>query len=173
MVSADADVNVDPRYFDVTLGNAGTTTLSSDVTIDRLTVRSTAGLDITADGSLTSLIDVSQFGGTITVDGGLTSVGDYTIFGGALQGGGTVTAPFVTNMMGAISPGTIGGIDTLTIDGSLVQSSAATLMIDIAADGTSDQLAVTGAAAIDGVVAVGSGITAQTNGLGQEYTPDR
>ena len=170
VVSADAAVNVDPRYFDVTLGNAGTTTLSSDVTIDRLTVQSTAGLDITADGSLTSLIDVSQFGGTITVDGGLTSVGDYTIFGGALQGGGTVTAPFVTNMMGAISPGTIGGIDTLTIDGSLVQSSAATLMIDIAADGTSDQVAVTGAAAIDGVVAVGSGITAQTNGLGQEYT---
>ncbi|WP_197458198.1 hypothetical protein, partial [Erythrobacter sp. HI0077] len=69
-----------------------------------------------ADGSLTALIDISQFGGTITVDGALNSVGDYTIFGGALQGGGTVTAPFVTNVMGAISPGTVGGIDTLTID---------------------------------------------------------
>ena len=170
VVSDDADVNVDPRYFDVTLANAGTTTLSSDVTIDRLTVRSSAGLNITADGSLTSLIDISQFGGTITVNGGLTSVGDYTIFGGALQGGGTITAPFVTNITGAISPGTIGGIDTLTIDGSAVLSSGSTLMIDIGPDNSSDLLAVTGEASIGGVVAVGAGITQQVNGLGQEYT---
>jgi uncharacterized protein with beta-barrel porin domain len=170
IVSADAAVNVDPRYFDVTLANAGTTTLSSDVTIDRLTVQSTAGLNITADGNLTSLIDVSQFGGTITVDGGLTSVGDYTLFGGALQGGGTITAPFVTNMMGAISPGTIGGIDTLTIDGSLIQASGSTLMIDIGPDNTSDMVAVTGQASVGGVVAVGAGITQQVNGTGQTYT---
>ena len=170
VVSADAAVNVDPRYFDVTLANAGTTTLSSDVTIDRLTVQSTAGLNITADGNLTSLIDVSQFGGTITVDGGLTSVGDYTLFGGALQGGGTITAPFVTNMMGAISPGTIGGIDTLTIDGSLIQASGSTLMIDIGPDNTSDMVAVTGQASVGGVVAVGAGITQQVNGTGQTYT---
>ena len=170
IVDPDPAVNVDPRYFDVTLANAGTTTLSSDVTIDRLTVRSSAGLNITADGNLTSLIDISQFGGTITVNGGLNSVGDYTIFGGALQGGGTITAPFVTNMMGAISPGTIGGIDTLTIDGSAVLSSGSTLMIDIGPNNTSDLLAITGEASIGGVVAVGAGITQQVNGLGQEYT---
>ncbi|UYH55215.1 autotransporter domain-containing protein [Qipengyuania sp. SS22] len=170
VVSADAAVNVDPRYFDVTLANAGTTTLSSDATIDRLTVQSTAGLNITADGSLTSLIDISQFGGTITVDGGMTSVGDYTLFGGALQGGGTITAPFVTNIMGAISPGSIGGVDTLTIDGSLVQSSGSTLMIDIGPDNTSDLVAVTGEASVGGVVAVGAGVTQQVNGTGQQYT---
>ena len=185
VVSADAAANVDPRYFDVTLGNAGTTTLSSDVTIDRLTVQSTAGLDITADGSLTSLIDVSQFGGTITVDGGLTSVGDYTLFGGALQGGGTITAPFVTAFMGAISPGRIGTIDTLTIDGSLIMTTASTLMIDIGPNGTSDLVAVTGEAAFGApadpdaeedeeptgpIVAVGAGILGQVNGLGQVYT---
>lgn len=170
IVDPDPTVNVDPRYFDVTLGNAGTTTLSSDVTIDRLTVLSTAGLNITADGSLTSLIDVSQFGGTITVDGQLTSVGDYTIFGGALQGGGTITAPFVTNLMGAISPGTIGGIDTLTIDGSLVLASGSTLMIDVGPNNTSDSVAVTGEASLGGVVAVGAGITQQVNGNGQVYT---
>ncbi|WP_370032876.1 autotransporter domain-containing protein [Qipengyuania mesophila] len=168
--SEDPTVNVDPRYFDVTLGNAGTTTLSSDVTIDRLTVLSTAGLNITADGSLTSLIDISQFGGTMTVDGQLTSVGDYTIFGGALQGTGTITAPFVTNMVGAISPGTVGGIGTLTIDGSLVMSSQSTLLIDIGPNGTSDTLAVTGDASLAGDVMVGSGITGQVNGLGQTYT---
>ena len=170
VVDIDPAVNVDPRYYDVRLGNAGTTTLSSAVTIDRLTVLSTAGLNITADGSLTSLIDVSQFGGTMTVNGDLVSVGDYTIFGGALQGGGTITAPFVTNMTGAISPGTIGGIDTLTIDGSLVLSSGSTLMIDIAPDGSSDQLVVTGQASLGGVVAVGAGITERVNVSGQTYT---
>ena len=185
VVSADAAVNVDPRYFDVTLANAGTTTLSSDVTIDRLTVRSTAGLNITAEASLTSLIDVTQFGGTITVDGGLTSVGDYTLFGGALQGGGTITAPFVTAFMGAISPGRIGTIDTLTIDGSLIMTTASTLMIDIGPNGTSDLVAVTGEAAFGApadpdaeedeeptgpIVAVGAGILGQVNGLGQVYT---
>ncbi|MBX7483268.1 autotransporter domain-containing protein [Qipengyuania qiaonensis] len=170
VVSTDATVNVDPRYFDVTLGNAGTTTLSSAVTIDRLTVLSTAGLNITADGSLTSLIDISQFGGTITVDGALNSVGDYTLFGGALQGGGTITAPFVTNIMGAISPGTIGGIDTLTIDGSLVLSSGSTLMIDIGADGASDLVAVTGEASVGGVVAIGLGSGTPAYGNGQQFT---
>ncbi|QYJ08032.1 autotransporter domain-containing protein [Qipengyuania flava] len=169
IVDADPDVNVNPRYYDVTLANAGTTTLSSAVTIDRLTVRSTAGLNITSDGSLTSLIDVSQFGGTITVDGALNSVGDYSIFGGALQGGGTVTAPFVTNLMGAISPGTIGGIDTLTIDGNLVLTSASTLMIDIGPGGASDKVAVTGEASVGGIVAVGAGATTIVNGNGQEY----
>ncbi|MEX0342192.1 MAG: trypsin-like serine protease, partial [Erythrobacter sp.] len=170
VIDPDPAVNVDPRYFDVTLANAGTTTLSSAVTIDRLTVRSGAGLNIAANGNLTSLIDISQFGGTITVNGGLNSVGDFTLFGGALQGGGTVTAPFVTNMMGAISPGTIGGIDTLTIDGSAVLSSASTLMIDIGPNNASDVLAVTGDASLGGIVAVGAGVTQQVNGLGQIYT---
>ena len=170
VVSADPDAMVDPRYYDVTLGNAGTTTLSSDVTIDRLKVLSTAGLNITADGSLTSLMDISQFGGTITVDGSMTSVGDYTIFGGALQGSGTVAAPFVTNMMGAISPGTIGGIDTLTIDGNLILTSGSTLMIDIGPAGASDLVAVTGEASVGGIVAVGAGVTGIVNGNGQLYT---
>jgi uncharacterized protein YhjY with autotransporter beta-barrel domain len=170
VVSPDPTVNVDPRYFDVTLGNAGTTTLSSAVTIDRLTVLSGAGLNVTADGNLTSLIDVSQFGGTVTVDGALNSVGDYTIFGGALQGAGTIAAPFVTNIMGAISPGTLGGIDTLTIDGSLVLSSGSTLMIDIGPNGASDLVAVTGEASVGGVVAIGVGSGAPVYGNGQQYT---
>ena len=170
VIGDDPATNVDPRYYDVTLANAGTTTLSSDVTIDRLTVRSSAGLNITADGSLTSLIDVSQFGGTITANGTLNSAGDYTIFGGALQGNGTVVAPFVTNIMGAISPGTIGGIDTLTIDGNLVLTSGSTLMIDIGPNGTSDRVDVTGAASVGGIVALGEGVTGVVNGNGQTYT---
>ncbi|MCK0129048.1 autotransporter domain-containing protein [Erythrobacter sp. F6033] len=170
IISTDANVNVDPRYFDVTLGNSGTTTLSSEVEIDRLTVLSGAGLNIAEEGDLTTLIDVSQFGGTVTVDGALNSVGDYTLFGGALQGSGTVVAPFVTNITGAISPGTIGGIDTLTIDGSAVLSSGSTLMIDVDGAGASDLLAVTGEANVGGIVMVGSGVLNQPAGNGQQYT---
>ncbi len=173
----DPDGTVGPRYYDVTLANAGTTTLSSEATIDRLTVQSTAGLTIAGDdgeggegGNLNVLIDVSQFGGTVTVDGQLTSVGDYTLFGGALQGSGTITTPFLTNFMGAISPGTIGGIDTLTIDGNVVMTAASNLLIDIDDAGNSDTLNVTGDAIIRGVVGVGGGIANQVNGLGQTYT---
>jgi hypothetical protein len=177
--NVDPDGTVGPRYYDVTLANAGTTTLSSEVTIDRLTVQSSAGLNIAAPGGegeageggiLNVLNNVSQFGGTVTVDGQLNSVGDYTLFGGALQGSGTVAAPFVTNIMGAISPGTIGGIDTLNIDGSAVLASGSSLLIDIDEAGNSDTLNVTGDINVGGVVAVGAGITNQVNGLGQVYT---
>ncbi len=180
--NVDPDGTVGPRYYDVTLANAGTTTLSSEATIDRLTVQSSAGLNIAAPGGeggegeageggiLNVLIDVSQFGGTVTVDGQLNSVGDYTLFGGALQGSGTVAAPFLTNIMGAISPGTIGGIDTLNIDGSAVLASGSSLLIDIDEAGNSDTLNVTGDINVGGVVAVGAGVTNQVNGLGQVYT---
>ena len=112
VASADPALDIAPRYFDVTLGAAGTTSLNSTATIDRLTVRNSAGLYIGADGNLTSLIDVSQFGGSVNIDGGLTSVGDYTLFAGFLGGDGTLTAPFVTSIMGAISPGSTGTIRT-------------------------------------------------------------
>ncbi len=170
VITGDPETNVDPRYFDVTLANAGTTTLDSTVVIDRLTVRGPANLNIRFNGDLTSLIDISQFGGTINVDNALTSVGDYTIFGGMLSGNGTVTAPFVTNLMGAISPGQIGTVDTLTIDGSAVLSSASTLLIDIGPNGTSDTLAVTGDVSVGGIVALGTGIAGVVNGTGTQYT---
>ena len=170
VISSDPSINVDPRYFDVTLAADGTTTLNSSVTIDRLTVRNNAGLFIRDVADLTSLIDVSQFGGSVLVDGALTSVGDYTLFAGFLGGNGTLTAPFVTNIMGAISPGRTGQIGTFTIDGDAVLSSGSTLLVDIGPNGASDALAVTGDVSIGGVVAVGQGITGVVNGNGVQYT---
>ncbi|MEQ8412747.1 MAG: autotransporter domain-containing protein [Erythrobacter sp.] len=170
VVSADPALAVQGRYFDVTLASTGTTTLSSTVEIDRLTVRDAAGLAIDADGDLTSLINVSQFGGNVAVDGTITSIGDYTLFAGMLSGAGRVEAPFVTSIMGAISPGEMGTIDTLTIDGNLVMSSGATLLADIDAAGNSDTLAVTGLANVGGIVGIGQGITNQVNGNGRTYT---
>lgn len=141
------------RYFDVTLGAAGTTTLSSVVTIDRLTVANTAGLNIAAAGNLTSLIDVTQTGGSVNVNGRLRSVGDYTLAAGLLTGTGTLQAPFVTSIMGTVAPGTVGTIGTLTIDGSAVLSSATQFLVDVG-NGTSDRLAITGDASLGGRVIV-------------------
>jgi hypothetical protein len=57
----DAATHTRAAYFDVTLGAAGTTTLDTKVTVDRLTVAgSGARLNIANGGSLTSLIDVTQ-----------------------------------------------------------------------------------------------------------------
>ncbi len=170
VVSADPDVNVDPRYYDVTLSQAGTTTLGSAVTIDRLTVRGPAGLTIGAAGDLTSLIDVNQFGGRVNVNGSISSVGDYTLFAGMLEGTGTVAAPFVTSIAGVISPGTMGTVGTLTIDGNLVMSSGTTFLVDLGPGTTSDRLAVTGEANVGGIVNLGIGVTQRVNGLGDRYT---
>lgn len=169
VVNADPAVNVDPRYFDVTLSETGTTTLSSEVTIDRLTIRGNSALNIAAAGSLTSLIDVNQFGGLVNLAGELTSGGDYTLFVGRLEGTGTVTAPFVTSITGVFSPATMGTTGTLTINGNLVMASGATFLADITADGASDRIAVTGAANVGGVVGLGAGITQQVNGNGREF----
>lgn len=163
-------VRVDPRYFDVTLSQNGTTTLSGEVTIDRLTVRGNAGLTVAAAGDLTSLIDINQFGGRVNVNGNVTSAGDYTLFAGMLEGTGTVTAPFLTSITGVFSPATMGTTGTLTIDGNLVMSSGTTFLADFTGAGASDRIAVTGAANIGGVVGLGAGLTQQVNGNGRQYT---
>lgn len=137
------------RYYDVSLTADGVTTLSSTVTIDRLTVGGNAGLNVAAAGDLTSLIDITQVGGGVKVNGTLRSVGDYLLMGGTLSGTGTVQTPFLTNIMGGISPGN--SIGTLTIDGNLVLSSGSSLIIELG-DNRSDVLAVTGAANLGGTV---------------------
>ncbi|MDZ4275433.1 MAG: autotransporter domain-containing protein, partial [Erythrobacter sp.] len=168
--SGDPAINVGPRYFDVTLSQNGTTTLGSAITIDRLTVRSNAGLNVAAAGDLTALIDINQFGGRVNVDGALTSVGDYTLFAGILEGTGTVTTPFLTSITGVFSPGTMGTTGTLTIDGNLVMSSGTTFLADINSSGASDRIAVSGIANVGGIVGLGGDISQQVNGTGQRFT---
>jgi uncharacterized protein YhjY with autotransporter beta-barrel domain len=163
-------LRVDPRYYDVTLSQTGTTTLSSAVTIDRLTVRGAAGLTVAGAGNLTSLIDINQFGGVVNVNGSVTSVGDYTLFAGMLAGTGTVNAPFLTSITGVFSPATMGTTGMLNINGNLVMSSGTQFMVDVGMNGMSDRLAVTGAANVGGIVNIGTGVTQQVNGNGQRFT---
>lgn len=151
---------VNPRYFDVTLGAAGTTTLNSTVVIDRFTLsHGGATLDIQAGGSLTSLISITQGTGTMQVNGALTSVGDYFMLTGGLNGTGVITAPFFTSTAGTISPGasgTAGSIGTLTFRGNTVFASGTTYMVDLGAGSLSDQIAVqTGAATGSGQANLG------------------
>jgi len=154
VVSANPAARVNGRYFEVTLSNAGTTTLSSNVTIDRLNVGGTAGLVINSNGKLSTLIDTNQTGGRVAVNGSLTSTGDYSLFSGLLSGTGTVKAPFLTSIAGGIAPGTMGTIGTLNVDGNLILSSGSTLFVDVGTSGSSDRVAVTGVANVGGNVAV-------------------
>jgi len=158
-----------PRYFDVTLANSGTTTLSSAVTIDKLTVRGLAGLTIASNGQLTALNDVTQLGGMINVNGRLNSVNDIFILSGMLQGTGTITAPFVNSVAATIAPGTNGTVGTLSVAGNLVLASGTTYLLDVAG-ADSDRIAVTGRASVGGQVVVGTGIAGQVNGLGRQFT---
>lgn len=155
---------VAPRYFDVNLAAAGTTTLNTAVAVDRLSVSSAgAALSIDTAGALTSNIDVTQWTGAVQVNGALTSRGDYMMLTGRLGGTGTVTAPFFTNIAGAISPATTGTAGTLTFAGNIILSSGSGYLVDLAAGGVSDKVVVkatqfSGGAPVDGKANVGGGI---------------
>lgn len=131
-----------PRYFDVTLSAAGTTTLSSAVTVDRFTMAGGAAmLDITAAGSLTSLMDITQATGTMQVNGTLATR-DYLMLSGGLNGTGTLEVPFFTNVAGTIAPGTAGTVGTLTFRGNVILASGSTYLVDLSNTGASDLIAV-------------------------------
>ncbi|MDL2353376.1 MAG: autotransporter domain-containing protein [Pseudomonadota bacterium] len=158
----DRVARVNPRYFDVTLAAAGTTTLGSTVVIDRFTMANAgAALNIGTTGSLTSLISITQMTGTMSVNGTLTSPGDYFMLAGGLNGTGLITTPFFTSAAGTISPGalgTAGSVGTLTFKGNTIFASGSTLLIDIGAAGTNDKVVVQTGAAGSGIANVGGAV---------------
>lgn len=169
------------RYYDVTLSADGTTTLSgADIVIDRLTISgANSGLTIAADANLGTLIDTMQTNGTMTVDGQYVSMGDYYLMGGLLQGSGSVVAPDLISAIGAIAPGRLGTIGTLTVGGNVVLSSGTRTYMDIGAT-TSDKLVIAANPFIDpnaqnslsGVGDLG-GILALAPVKGYHYDPNR
>lgn len=173
--------NVDPnrlsgaigRYFDVTLGAAGTTTLNSAVTIDRFTIRgANSRLNITSGGSLTSLIDVTQMTGGLNIDGRLTSRGDFLMLSGLLSGSGRLAAPFVTNVMGTIAPGGVGAIGNLTVEGNLVLSAGSQFLVDIGPS-SADRLSVVAGSGQTGTALLGGSLLLNSVGapaFGQTFT---
>ncbi|WP_257544794.1 autotransporter domain-containing protein [Sphingopyxis sp. DBS4] len=151
----DAPNSVAPRYFDVTLSATGTTTLSSDVTIDRFTLQNQdASLVINSGASLTSLINVSQFGGFMTVNGTLSTLGDYIIVTGGLTGNGTINTPFFTSAAGAIAPGTTTTTGTLTFNGNVILGAGNGYFVNLGANGVSDRIVVNATESTDGIAAL-------------------
>ncbi|MCD2324194.1 autotransporter domain-containing protein [Sphingomonas sp. IC-56] len=139
----DRLTNTAPRYFDVTLSAAGTTTLNTAAVVDRFTMAGGgAALDITASGSLTSLMDIVQATGTMQVNGVLNTTSDYLMMSGGLNGTGTLNVPFFSNMAGTIAPGTAGTIGTLTFRGNVILASASTYLVDLSNSGASDLIRV-------------------------------
>jgi hypothetical protein len=171
-----------PRYFDVSLSAAGTTTLDSAVTVDRFAITGAgAALDIAAGGSLTSLMDVNQYQGMLRVNGTLSTPGDYMLMFGGLQGSGHIYTPFFTNVAGVIAPGGIGTVGTLTFHGDVALSNGSSYLVDLGANGTSDKIAVAATAydaddvPLDGMASLGGGVQfAATSGTmvrsGYSYT---
>lgn len=156
---------VAPRYFDVTLSAAGTTTLDTAATVDRFTISgANAALKITGTGSLTSLMDVSQITGSVQVDGLLSTPGDYFMMTGGLSGSGTIRAGYFTNAAGVIAPGTPTTIGTLTFQGNLVLSSGSVLLMNLGPNGTSDKVVVSTTTfsapgvAVDGIAALAGSV---------------
>jgi len=141
-VTANPKAGVKAHYYDVTLAAAGTTKLSSAVTIDALTLAGPTKLDIAKTGSLGVLGEINQFQGWTNVDGLLKSGLDTLFLSGLLSGSGTVKAPFVTVAAAMVAPGGGDKVGTLTVSGNMIMGSASSLLID-AQRGKADQLAVT------------------------------
>lgn len=162
------------RYYDVTLTAAGRTTLDTSATVDRFGIAGTGAiLDVTSTGSLTSLMEISQLAGTVNVNGTVSTPGDYFLLTGLLSGSGTVRTPFLTNVRGAIAPGGVGSIGTLTVEGNAILASGSMLAIDLGNNGLSDVLAVRGTGAgqanVGGTVAFSAASGARVR-FGNRYT---
>jgi uncharacterized protein YhjY with autotransporter beta-barrel domain len=150
---------INGRYFDVTLRNAGTVTLSGiSPTIDKITINGASSvLDITTGSTLTSLISPELWNGRLTVNGGLTSANNIWQLGGRLQGTGTLTTGAsgkFYGLAGTIAPGN--SIGTINYVGAFALGPLATTEIEV--DNTSaDRINVTGVpgtAEIDGLLVV-------------------
>ncbi len=139
------------RFYNVTLSQAGTTTLSTDRSIDALQLAGgSAALTIAPGATLEAELPSGVSAGHLRVDGNLTTYA-LNLAGGVLSGTGTVRTLAAINTGGRIEPGN--SIGTLTIDSLYNQRADATLAIEI--DRTSaDKLVVTGAADLDGTLAV-------------------
>lgn len=137
------------QYFDVTLRNSGTITLSSVRDIDRLTINNaSARLQINATGDLLTLIDSTVTSGNLTVNGLLFTPRLTVASGGTLQGSGTIIGTAI-NINGRIAPGN--SIGTINLVGPVVQTGTSYTEIELT-NGLSDIINVTGNITLAGSV---------------------
>lgn len=154
--SADPSLYRKARYYDVTLREAGKTTLGQSAIIDKFTMDGSARLDIQSAGSLRVLTDYTQVSGWTRVDG-LLRANEMVIGTGLLSGNGTVRVPNLTVVGGNVAPGGGDKIGTLTIDGNLIMASASSLFVDIQRN-RGDLLNVTGTLSLSSTPTDGASI---------------
>ncbi len=178
--SATPGQSVRARYYDVTLREAGTTTLSQTATIDAMTIDGNRSkLDIAAPGTLNVWADYNQMSGWTNVDGVLNT-DEMLVVSGLLSGTGTINPDFLTVVAGIVAPSGADDLGTLTVNSDVILSSASALLIDAGRNGA-DRLAVSGVLDLNGGSVVfnkapgaaprhGQSFTIATAGLGVQGT---
>ncbi len=178
--SATPALNVRARYYDVTLRQAGTTTLGGTATIDVMNLdHNQAKLDIGPAGTLNVWADYTQYQGWTNVNGVLNT-DEMLVATGLLSGTGTINPDFLTVVGGVVAPSGADSLGTLTVNSDVILASASALFIDASRAGA-DLLAVAGVLALnDGSLVFNKGpgaaprhgqsFTIATAGLGVDGT---
>ncbi|WP_162141057.1 autotransporter domain-containing protein [Ponticaulis koreensis] len=132
------------NYFDVTLSNAGTTTVDIFAEVDSLTIANLdATLRVNSDAGLWALVDTQVIGGTLENNGVFISR-DILNVAGVLTGTGTYNAETLWNA-GLLTPG-----EGMSLIGDLVMTSASVFGY------TGNSLSVDGDASFGGSVLFGT-----------------
>ena len=145
-VEPDNDANpalhVKAKYYDVSLHRAGKTTLSANVTIDKLTIAGSARLNIASSGTLNVWGDYNQLGGLLNIDGTLNT-SEAFVAAGLLSGSGLFNPTYLTVLAGGVGPGGGDRVGQLTVQGDMIMSSASSLFVDVRRGGA-DRLIIVG-----------------------------
>ncbi|AOO84495.1 hypothetical protein BHK69_15195 [Bosea vaviloviae] len=118
---------------------------------------------------------LSIFGGPTTVEAGKLSVNGtlllatVTVLSGATLGGSGAVGAATIQSGATIAPGN--SIGTLTVTGNLVLAAGSTYEVEVAGNGTSDRIAVSGSATVTGSQVGVTALDPQTSYIsGQRYT---
>ena len=164
-VVGNPSAGIKSRYFEVTLNGPGRTSLTSNITIDRLNIGGQSTLDINSTGSLKIWGDYTQTGGWLNVDGTARS-GEAFLGFGLLSGNGLFDPTFLTSVRGIIAPGGHDKVGVFTIAADVILSSASLNYFDVSRTG-GDKLAIISDAQNIGKISLG-GTAAILNGVGNK-----
>jgi len=151
--------------------SGGSLTTTADVTTDNAVAVSSASIlsssnDMVFSGALSGSSNLTVSGtGLIEFTGGASGTGDiiqtagiikansvvakdFQVSGGTIQGAGTIASLVMTG--GTVAPGN--SIGTLSISGNYTQGASTALTIEINSSGSTDVLAVSGSASLDGTL---------------------
>jgi hypothetical protein len=152
--------NATTTIFMVPFNNTGTVDVQAGTLDLHVGATNSGGVIIESGATLGAgtgcCIPYTQTAGTTFLNGGTINSGPFLINGGSLSGSGTINASGLVTNGGQVIPGGMGAAGTLTINGNYTQTAAGSLNIELGgtAAGSSDLLAVSGAATLGGTLNV-------------------